>query len=180
MNNIIHSLTEVNRKNFFNIKKTIVKVVKATSAVDFNKNCIRENLSPKSLYGQYTGNKNNITNTLINRQQEAEKRLQTAKDEQTRLWSSFALDQEYVRQPIQEYIKEYEDHQFWIANTKLQKKLTALHKGPVRNERPAKGYINLSTTTLTKHQEQLLNLGLKCTMLKNLHLKANASKLNAL
>ena len=35
--NIIHSLTEVNRKNFFNIKKTIVKVIKATSAVDINK-----------------------------------------------------------------------------------------------------------------------------------------------
>ena len=49
MNNIIHSLTEVNRKNFFNIKKNIVKVVKATCAVDFNKNCIRENLSPKKI-----------------------------------------------------------------------------------------------------------------------------------
>ena len=44
MNNIIHSLTEVNRKNFFNIKKTIVKVVKATSAIDFNKNCIYINI----------------------------------------------------------------------------------------------------------------------------------------
>ena len=40
MNNIIHLLTEVNRKNFFNIKKNIVKVVKATCAVDFNKNYI--------------------------------------------------------------------------------------------------------------------------------------------
>ena len=50
MNNIIHLLTEVNRKNFFNIKKNIVKVVKATCAVDFNKNCIRENLSPKNIY----------------------------------------------------------------------------------------------------------------------------------
>ena len=75
MNNIIHLLTEVNRKNFFNIKKNIVKVVKATCAVDFNKNCIRENLSPKSLYGQHTGNKNKLTNTLINRQQKAEKSL---------------------------------------------------------------------------------------------------------
>ena len=50
MNNIIHSLAELNRKNFFNIKKTIVKVVKATRAVDVNKNCIRENLSPIYIY----------------------------------------------------------------------------------------------------------------------------------
>ena len=53
MNNIIHSLTEVNRKVFFTIKKNIVKVVKATSAVDFNKNCIRENLLPKYISPKY-------------------------------------------------------------------------------------------------------------------------------
>ena len=38
MNNLIHSLTEVNRKSFFILKKVIVKIIKANCAVDFNKN----------------------------------------------------------------------------------------------------------------------------------------------
>ena len=52
MNNIIHLLTEVNRKNFFNIKKNIVKVVKAICAVDFNRNIYTECLT-KFLTGVY-------------------------------------------------------------------------------------------------------------------------------
>ncbi|XP_076037857.1 uncharacterized protein LOC143023221 [Oratosquilla oratoria] len=35
-------------------------------------------------------------------------------------------------------------------------------KGPVRNERPAQGFVNLSGVSLTNQQQKLLNLGLNC------------------
>ncbi|KAK4324135.1 hypothetical protein Pmani_005138 [Petrolisthes manimaculis] len=58
--------------------------------------------------------------------------------------------QDHIRHTAGEYPEEYRAHQHWIANTRIQKKLTTLHKRPVRNESPAQGFINLSSTTITK------------------------------
>ena len=40
MNDYIQSLSDTNKKLFFRIKNTILKIVKATSAVDFNQKYI--------------------------------------------------------------------------------------------------------------------------------------------
>ena len=58
MNDYIQSLSDTNKKLFFRIKNTILKIVKATSAVDFNQNCLREHLCPRSINGRHTGNRN--------------------------------------------------------------------------------------------------------------------------
>ena len=79
------------------------------------------------------------------------------------------MDQDHLRQEASQHLDEYERHQQWIANTRIQKKLTTLNRGPVRNERPAQGFINLSTTTLTQQQEKLLNLGLNCHYIRRPH-----------
>ena len=169
MNDYIQSLSVTNKKVFYKIKNTILKVVKATSAVDFNQNCLREHLCPRSINGRHTGNRNTTTNTLKKRLQDAQDRLQKANEEKAALLTSFALDQDHLRQAAFEHLNEYEHHQQWIANTRIQKKLTSLHRGPVRNERPAQGFINLSTTTLSKQQEKLLNLGLNCHFIRRPH-----------
>ena len=41
MNEFIQSLHSIDKKDFYKIKNTIVKVVKAVSAVDFNQNIIK-------------------------------------------------------------------------------------------------------------------------------------------
>ena len=79
------------------------------------------------------------------------------------------MDQEHLRQAVAEHLDDYERHQQWIANTRIQKKLTTLHQGPVRNERPAQGFINLSTSSLSQQQEKLLNLGLNCHFIRRPH-----------
>ena len=49
MNDFIHSLNCENKKTFFRLKSFNLKIVKAISAVDFNQNCIREHLCPRSI-----------------------------------------------------------------------------------------------------------------------------------
>ena len=169
MNDYIQSLSHDNKKVFYKIKNAVLKIVKSTSAVDFNQNCIREHLCPRSINGRHTGNRSNTTNILKKRLQDAQDRLQKAEEEKAALWTTFALDQEHLRPTAIELLDEYERHQQWIANTRIQKKLTTLHRGPVRNERPAQGFINLSTATLTKQQEKLLNLGLNCHFIRQPH-----------
>ena len=168
MNGFIQSLSVANRRAFFKIKNSVLKIVKATSAVDFNQNCLRENLCPRSINGQPTGN-HSTTNILKKRLQDAQQRLQQASEEKTALWNAFSMDQDHLRQEASQHLDEYERHQQWIANTRIQKKLTTLNRGPVRNERPAQGFINLSTTTLTQQQEKLLNLGLNCHYIRRPH-----------
>ena len=143
--------------------------MKAASAVDFNRNCIRENLCPRSIDSRHTGNRRRITSILNKRLQEAQERLQNATEEKETLWTSFAPGQENFRQTALELLEVYQNQQQWISNTRALKKITALHKGPVRNERPAHGFINLSSTTLTKQQETLLNLGLNCHYIQRPH-----------
>ncbi|KAK4327295.1 hypothetical protein Pmani_002236 [Petrolisthes manimaculis] len=139
------------------------------SAVDFNKNCIRENLCPKSKKNRRTDNNTRTKNLIKKRLQEAQDRFQSATDEREQLWTTFATGQDHIRHTAGEYLQEYRGHQQWIANTRIQKKLTTLHKGPVRNESPAQGFINLSSTTITKEQEILLNLGLNCHYIRRPH-----------
>ena len=169
MHDYIQSLSFAEKKVFFKLKNTTLKVVKATSAVDFNQNCLRENLCPRSINGQHTGNHSSTKNTLKKRLQEAQDRLQKAEEEKAALWTTFPIEDGPRKQAATEYINEYQHHQQWIANTRIQKKLTILHQGPVRNERPAQGFINLSTTTLSKPQEKLLNLGLNCHFIRQPH-----------
>ena len=169
MDNFILSLSNSNKKVFFKIKNTIIKIVKATSAVDFNLNCLRENLCPKSINSRRTGNSKNTNNILKKRLQDAKNRLQQAKEDREALWTTFSPESEDHSQTAYNLLEEYQEQQLWIANTKTQKKLTTLHRGPVRNERPAQGFINLSSTTLSKAQEKLLNLGLNCHYIRKPH-----------
>ena len=169
MNDYIQSLSVADRKVFYKLKNTILKIVKATSAVDFNQNCLRENLCPRSINGQHTGNRSSTKNILKKRLQEAQDRLQKADEEKAALWTTFTIEDGPRRQAAIEYLDEYQHHQQWIANTRIQKKLTILHRGPVRNERPAQGFINLSTKTLSSQQEKLLNLGLNCHFIRRPH-----------
>ena len=50
MNDFIQNLTNTEKKFFLKIKNLTLKIVKAVSAVDFNKNCLREHLCPKNIY----------------------------------------------------------------------------------------------------------------------------------
>ncbi|KAK4322769.1 hypothetical protein Pmani_006437 [Petrolisthes manimaculis] len=101
--------------------------------------------------------------------QEAQDRFQSATDEREQLWTTFATGQDHIRHTASEYLQEYRAHQQCIANTRIQKRHTTLHKGPVRNESPAQGFINLSSTTITKEQGTLLNLGLNCHYIRHPH-----------
>ena len=169
MNDFTRSLTNETRKDFLKIKNIILKIVKAESAVDFNRNCLRENLCPRSIIGRRTGSRKRITNILQKRLLDAQDRLTNANQEKETLWSTFALEQEEIRNNAKTFLEEYKEHQHWIANIRIQKKLTSIHHGSVRNERPAQGYINLSNTSITKSQEKLLNLGLNCHYIRRPH-----------
>ena len=169
MNDYTQSLSNENRKIFFKLKNIILKIVKAVSAVDFNKNCLREGLCPRSINSRHTGSRRRITTTLEKRLQDALQRLTLANEEKDTLWGTFAPEQEDTRSTADALLAEYQHHQQWISNIRIQKKLTSLHRGPIRNERPAQGFMNLSTTTLSKPQEKLLNLGLNCHYIRRPH-----------
>ena len=169
MNNFVHTLGLTDKKVFFKLKNTIQKITRAVAAADFNRNCIRENLCPRSIRVRHTGQRHNANSILKKRLQEAEDRLKEATKDKETLWSSFAVNQENTRSTATSLLEEYEQHQQWINNLRIQKKLTALHRGPVRNERPANGFTNLSSTTLSEDQEKLLNLGLNCHYIRRPH-----------
>ena len=50
MNDYIQSLSHDNKKVFYKIRNVVLKIVKSTSAVDFNQNCLREHLCPRNIY----------------------------------------------------------------------------------------------------------------------------------
>ena len=113
------------KKKLHRIENTSHKVISAELAINFNNNCVREKLCPKSVFRRglarpsWTG----VERTLRQRIKEAEDRLEKARRTYEELWTNF-MEQEddQIVARARQYLQNESERFRTITSCPLKKK----------------------------------------------------------
>ena len=164
-----------------NKEKIEKKLCNNNLAISFNEICLRENLLPiytKNIPGNRADNTNrqrwrtpspeerrDYMRTRIREMKEMNKQLEDEASCALQLWNNCSTDDFPKEEVNRAFNRMMEAHEQAIIS-RNQRKLVNLNGGHMKYPRPLKGYTNLTDKSLTSDQEELLNFGLNCHIMK--------------
>ena len=164
-----------------NKEKIEKKLCNNNLAISFNEICLRENLLPiytKNIPGNRADNTNrqrwrtpspkerrDYMRTRIREMKEMNKQLEDEASCALQLWNNCSTGDFPKEEVNRAFNRMMEAHEQAIIS-RNQRKLVNLNGGHMKYQRPLKGYTNLTDKSLTSDQEELLNFGLNCHIMK--------------
>ncbi|XP_076049331.1 uncharacterized protein LOC143030008 [Oratosquilla oratoria] len=103
--------------------------------------------------------------TRIEELKNLSRQLEEEAGEAIRQWDSCDITGDIKEHIETAYSRMLDSHMRAISSIN-QRKLVTLNGGQLKHPRPLKGYTNLTSKTLTTDQEELLNMGLNCHIMK--------------
>ena len=177
---VINQLQNENKTLLRKKENTLKKIVNAELAITFNETCIRENLLPiytLNIHGDGAVNhsrrrrrrptnqeRTNFMKTRVRELQDKIQELRPLYQELEEKWINSNIAAELKENLDSLFCAMIDQHRNSISRAN-QNKLIKLNGGQIRHARSIKGYVNLTSKSLTSDQEELLNLGLNCHML---------------
>ena len=172
---ILKNINDGDKKTVRCIEATRNKIIKAESSLAFNLVCLQENILPGyteiKLHDESARNEEStrrFRRELVERQVEDKKKvIYTLREELRSMekeWNEAPIPTD-IKNQINRKLKEMEEQHRRGVESGIVRKLSRLYGDSIKLPRPPSGYVNLSDHTLTKDQEELLDMGLNCHFL---------------
>ena len=163
------TLTGEKKVIFRKLENCLKKLVHATAAVNFNRNCLREKLHLRSISRRNVApHWSRVKKVLLEREDDARKKEEDETRRKTDLFNQLCWEtDEATFLEACQHLTNHEDQVRCSVYARHSRKLFSLHGAVVRNEEQAPGYVNLTDQDLSEAQKSFLNLGLNCHFNRN-------------